>query len=183
MLDILAAELAAGLPDGAAVCRLLVRLIAAMALGAVVGLQREFAGAAAGLRTHMLVTLGAALFVLAPATAMSDADVSRVVQGVATGIGFIGAGAVLKLAAEREIHGLTTAASIWLATATGVAVGLGRIGLAAMGVGLSWIILSVLGRAERYFAPTSPGVLREPSRKRSTKATTLGSGPSSISAK
>ena len=90
------------------------------------------------------------LFVLAPlSVGMSDAELSRVIQGVATGIGFIGGGAVLKLAAEREIHGLTTAASIWLATAAGIAVGIGRIGLAAFGVALSWVILSIVGRFER----------------------------------
>ena len=121
-----------------------------MLLGAVIGLQRESVGAAAGLRTHMLVTLGAAVFVLAPLSVdMSAEQVSRVIQGVATGIGFIGGGAVLKLAAEREILGLTTAASIWLATAVGVAVGMGRLGLAAIVVGLSWVILAIFGRFPR----------------------------------
>jgi putative Mg2+ transporter-C (MgtC) family protein len=119
-------------------------------LGAVIGLQRESVGAAAGLRTHMLVTLGAAVFVLAPLSVdMSAEQVSRVIQGVATGIGFIGGGAVLKLAAEREILGLTTAATIWLATAVGLAVGMGRIGLAAIVVALSWMILAVIGRFSR----------------------------------
>ena len=121
-----------------------------MLLGAVIGLQRESVGAAAGLRTHMLVTLVAAVFVLAPLSVdMSAEQVSRVIQGVATGIGFIGGGAVLKLAAEREILGLTTAASIWLATAVGVAVGMGRLGLAAIVVGLSWVILAIFGRFSR----------------------------------
>jgi putative Mg2+ transporter-C (MgtC) family protein len=149
-VSLLLEELSAGLPDADELARIFIRLIAASVLGAVIGLQRESVGAAAGLRTHMLVTLGAALFVLAPlSVGMSDAELSRVIQGVATGIGFIGGGAVLKLAAEREIHGLTTAASIWLATAAGIAVGIGRIGLAAFGVALSWVILSIVGRFER----------------------------------
>jgi len=149
-MSLLLEELTAGFPEGAELARILIRLAAAMLLGAVIGLQRESVGAAAGLRTHMLVTLGAAVFVLAPLSVdMSAEQVSRVIQGVATGIGFIGGGAVLKLAAEREILGLTTAASIWLATAVGVAVGMGRLGLAAIVVGLSWVILAIFGRFSR----------------------------------
>jgi putative Mg2+ transporter-C (MgtC) family protein len=73
---------------------------------------------------------------------------SRVIQGLATGIGFIGAGVILKLAEQREIIGLTTAASIWMTAAVGVAAGLGRWGSAAVSVLLTWIILAVLGRME-----------------------------------
>jgi putative Mg2+ transporter-C (MgtC) family protein len=149
-MSLLLEELTAGFPEWEALARVLVRLAAALLLGAVIGLQRESVGAAAGLRTHMLVTLGAAVFVLAPLSVdMSAEQVSRVIQGVATGIGFIGGGAVLKLAAEREILGLTTAATIWLATAVGIAVGMGRIGLAAIVVALSWVILAVIGRFSR----------------------------------
>jgi putative Mg2+ transporter-C (MgtC) family protein len=138
------------IPDGPQLIRVLVRVAVAAALGGLLGAERERAGKAAGLRTHMLVALGAALFVLFPAEAgMSTSDLSRVIQGVATGIGFIGGGAVLKLAAEREILGLTTAATIWLATAVGIAVGMGRIGLAAIVVALSWVILAVIGRFSR----------------------------------
>jgi putative Mg2+ transporter-C (MgtC) family protein len=97
----------------------------------------------------MLVALGAALLVIASIeSGISDNDVSRVVQGIATGIGFIGAGAILKLSEEREITGLTTAAGIWLTAAAGVAAGLGRWGTAALAVALTWIILAVLGRIE-----------------------------------
>jgi len=153
-VDLLLEELTAGFPEWADLGRVLIRLAAAMLLGAVIGLQRESVGAAAGLRTHMLVTLGAAVFVLAPLSVdMSAEQVSRVIQGVATGIGFIGGGAVLKLAAEREILGLTTAASIWLATAIGIAVGMGRLGLAAIVVALSWVILAILGRFSRRSEP------------------------------
>jgi putative Mg2+ transporter-C (MgtC) family protein len=76
-------------------------------------------------------------------------EVGRVIQGVATGIGFIGGGAILKLSAEREVRGLTTAAGIWMTAAAGVAVGLGYIAVAALGIGAAWLILSVVGRAER----------------------------------
>jgi putative Mg2+ transporter-C (MgtC) family protein len=153
-MSLLLEELTAGFPEWEALARVLVRLAAAMLLGAVIGLQRESVGAAAGLRTHMLVTLGAAVFVLAPLSLdMSAEQVSRVIQGLATGIGFIGGGAVLKLAAEREILGLTTAASIWLATAVGIAVGMGRLGLAAIVVGLSWVILAIFGRFSRRADP------------------------------
>lgn len=119
-------ELTAGLPDWAHFERVIIRLVAATLLGAIIGLQRERAGKAAGLRTHMLVAMGSALFVLGGAAAgMSMSDLSRVIQGLATGIGFIGAGAILKLHEKREIEGLTTAAGIWMTAATGVAVGLG----------------------------------------------------------
>lgn len=142
-------EITAGLPDGVQIARVIIRLLAAALLGAVVGIQRERAGKPAGLRTHMLVSLGSAMFIIACIEAnMSAADLSRVIQGLATGIGFIGGGAILKLTDEREITGLTTAAGIWLTAAVGVGVGLGRLGSAALGVALTWIILALLGQIE-----------------------------------
>ena len=148
-MEALLEELGAGLPDAAQVVRVLVRLVAAALFGAVIGFQRERAGKPAGLRTHMLVALGAALFVIAAIEwGMAESDLSRVIQGIATGIGFIGGGAILKLSEEREITGLTTAAGIWLTAAAGVAAGLGRWGAAALAVALTWIILAVLVRVE-----------------------------------
>ena len=95
-----------------------VRLVAAAILGGILGAERELEGKAAGLRTHMLVALGAALFVLLPSEiGMATADLSRVIQGVATGIGVIGAGTILKLRDRQEIIGLTTAANLWLTAA------------------------------------------------------------------
>lgn len=79
-------------------------------------------------------------------------DLSRVIQGLATGIGFIGAGAILKLLDQREIEGLTTAAGIWMTAA----VGLGRIGLAFLSVILTWIVLAAIGRIERAIAVKEP---------------------------
>jgi len=142
-------ELKAGWPDGAQLAQVLVRLTVAMLLGAMIGFQREAERKAAGLRTHMLVAGGAALFVIACVeSAMSLEALSRVIQGLATGIGFIGAGAILKLVEEREITGITTAASIWMTAAVGVAAGLGRWGAAGASAALTWLILAVLGRME-----------------------------------
>jgi putative Mg2+ transporter-C (MgtC) family protein len=148
-MDIILEELTAGLPDARQLARIVIRLLVAMLLGAVVGVQREHTGKPAGVRTHMLVSLGAALFVLAPVEAgMTSDDLSRVIQGLATGIGFIGGGAILKLSEEREIKGLTTAAGIWMTAAMGVAAGLGRIGLALLSALLTWFILAIIGMAE-----------------------------------
>jgi putative Mg2+ transporter-C (MgtC) family protein len=79
---------------------------------------------------------------------MTSADLSRVIQGLATGIGFIGGGAILKLSQERDIRGLTSAAGIWMTAAMGVAVGLGRIGMALLSALLTWFILTVVGKIE-----------------------------------
>lgn len=154
-------ELIVGLPDPAQTMRVTLRLSAAMLLGAIVGIQREQKGKAAGLRTHMLVAVGTALFVItALEVGMSIGDLSRVIQGITTGIGFIGAGAILKLAEERQIQGLTTAAGIWMTAAVGVAAGLGRVGLALLSAVLAWIILAVVGaiehRIERRAAKAEP---------------------------
>ena len=117
-------ELSLGFADPTETIRIILRMLVAMLLGSVLGYEREQLRKAAGLRTHILVALGSAIFVLAPLEAgMPASDVSRVVQGVAAGIGFIGAGAILKLEADREIKGLTTAASIWMTAAVGIAAG------------------------------------------------------------
>lgn len=152
-MNLLMEELSGGLPELREVIRVMIRLVAASLLGAVIGIQREHAGKPAGLRTHMLVSLGAALFVIAPVELGFDSDdLSRIIQGLATGIGFIGGGAILKLSADREIQGLTTAAGIWLTAALGVAVGLGALGVALISTALAWIILVVLLRIEARIA-------------------------------
>lgn len=149
-MDIIWQELTAGLPDARQLVQVIVRLVAATLLGAVVGLQRERAGKPAGLRTHMLVTLGTAVFVLSCAgVGMSLEGLSRVIQGIVTGIGFIGAGSILKLDEERDIQGLTTAAGVWMTAAVGVAVGLGSIGVAVLSTIFSIFILSWATRIER----------------------------------
>src|SRR5918995_3012381 len=105
-MDILQNEFVAGLPDATQAIRVVLRIFAATLLGAIVGYERERTGKSAGLRTHMLVSLSSAIFVVAPLEAgMNLGDLSRVIQGVASGIGFIGAGAILKLPDARVIEG------------------------------------------------------------------------------
>jgi putative Mg2+ transporter-C (MgtC) family protein len=146
-LDLIWEELVSGFPDATQLARLLIRLIAAALLGALVGFQREYQGKAAGLRTHMLVSMGSAFFVASPLEfGMGEDALSRVIQGITTGIGFIGGGSILKLSQERDIQGLTTAAGIWMTAAIGVAAGLGRVGAAAFGAGLAWTTLAIIGR-------------------------------------
>lgn len=138
------------LADVTQITRVGVRLLVAIALGAVLGYERETKGMAAGLRTHMLVALGAALFVLVPAQAgMSLSDLSRVLQGVIAGIGFLGAGAIIKLSQDREIRGLTTAASVWLTAAIGIAAGMGRETTAILSAALALFILMLSHRKSR----------------------------------
>jgi putative Mg2+ transporter-C (MgtC) family protein len=148
-MDVVWNELTAGIPDAPQSLRIVIRLLAATLCGAVVGYERERTGKSAGLRTHMLVCLSSAIFVVAPlAAGLSPGDVSRIVQGVAAGIGFIGAGAILKRGNDNEIVGLTTAAGIWLTAAIGVAAGLGSLGVAAVSVLLALVILNLLARVE-----------------------------------
>ncbi len=146
-MDIIQDELWAGLPSVEQAIRIILRLGAATICAGVIGYERERTGKSAGLRTHMLVALGSAIFVLTSSeSGMELGDMSRVVQGIASGIGFIGAGAILKVTSEREIQGLTTAAGIWMTAAVGVASGMGRLGLAAMAAVMAWIILAALSR-------------------------------------
>jgi putative Mg2+ transporter-C (MgtC) family protein len=148
-MDILWQELVYGLPDARQLLRVIIRLIAATLLGAVVGFERERAGKPAGLRTHILVCLGTTVFVLgSTGVGMAQDGISRVIQGIITGIGFLGAGSILKLSEERDIQGLTTAAGIWMTSAIGVAVGLGSLGLALLGAVLTLIILALMGPLE-----------------------------------
>src|SRR5687767_6800940 len=105
---------------------LIVRLAVSSIAGGLIGLQREYHGKAAGLRTHILVALAAALLVtMASAAGMPPESTARVIQGIVTGIGFIGAGTILKLESEHRIRGLTTAASLWVTTAISITYALG----------------------------------------------------------
>lgn len=148
-MDIFWEELTSGLPDVRQLVHVIIRLIAATILGGVVGIQREKARKPAGLRTHILVSLGTAVFVLAcSGVGMSMDGLSRVIQGIVTGIGFIGAGSILKLNEERDIQGLTTAAGVWMTAAIGVAVGLGSLGVALLSTFFTLIILTLAGPLE-----------------------------------
>ena len=145
-------------PDITTVC---VRLGVALLLGALLGSERESVGASAGLRTHMLVSLGSAMFVLVPLQAgISPADVSRVLQGVTAGIGFLGAGAILKLEHENIVKGLTTAAGVWLTAAVGVAAGMGQEATAVLSAVLAWVVLAMV-RARHRDKPEDRPVRRE----------------------
>lgn len=144
-MDIILEELSGGLPDKDELIRIVLRLFAASILGAIIGFERQRTGKEAGLRTHMLVCVGAALLIIAPIESKFNNDsLSRVIQGLVTGIGFLGGGAILKLTQTHEIKGLTTAAGIWMTSAIGITVGLGRIGLAILATFITWIILHVL---------------------------------------
>lgn len=130
---------------------LALRLILAALLGGVLGYERQRKGKVAGLRTHMLVSLGTATYVVGiVAAGGSSSDMARVVQGVAAGLGFIGAGAILKSSQEQHVSGLTTAASIWMAAALGVAAGMGSLSTALVSALAAWVILALLGRFEPH---------------------------------
>jgi putative Mg2+ transporter-C (MgtC) family protein len=142
-------ELTADLPGRVELARIVVRLSVATVLGGVIGYQRGRVGKAAGLRTHILVALGTALVVLVPVLGHIQADgISRVIQGALTGIGFIGAGSILKMSEEHHIVGVTTAASIWLTATVGVAVGAGHVFLGVAGTLLALITLTSFARVE-----------------------------------
>jgi putative Mg2+ transporter-C (MgtC) family protein len=143
-MDLLWHELTNGFPDRTRLGITLIRVFAAVLLGAIVGIEREHAGKPAGLRTHMIVSLGTAVVVLACTEVNMGLDgLSRVIQGIVTGIGFVGAGSILKLSEQREIRGLTTAAGLWMTAAIGIAVGLGALGLAVIGTILTLLVLAL----------------------------------------
>jgi putative Mg2+ transporter-C (MgtC) family protein len=129
-----------------------IRLALAILLGSIVGAERQIAGQSAGLRTHVMVALGSAVFTLAGiATAGGDLhQVTRVIQGVAAGVGFLGAGAILRMNGDAKIRGLTTAGSIWVAAAMGTSAGLGEYALAAAATTASLAVLVVLRPLSRY---------------------------------
>ena len=145
------------------VIELIVRVLLATGLGAVIGLERELSDQPAGLRTHILVSLGAALFTIAGAYGLLDFDTgevaridpTRVAAQVVTGIGFLGAGAIIQRG--LNVRGLTTAASLWVTAAIGTAVGLGYVeGALAVAaatllalVGLKWLERAVVSRMKR----------------------------------
>ena len=132
-------------PDATQITRIALRLLVAAALGGLLGYEREWQGKSAGVRTHMLVAIGAALFVLIPQQAgASSADLSRVLQGLIAGVGFLGAGAIIMGNKEVETQGLTTAASIWVTAAIGVAAGMGRESTAVLSTLIALLILSVV---------------------------------------
>lgn len=153
VLETLQAEFA-DIGDASQLTRITVRLLMAAVLGGILGFEREQKGKAAGVRTHMLVALGAAMFVLVPQTSGAESDaMSRVLQGVIAGIGFLCAGTILKNQEGHEGHvkGLTTAAGLWMTAAIGVAAGLGKEATALLCTVLTLGIFSVMPRIVRIF--------------------------------
>lgn len=141
-----------------------VRLGAAAGLALILGLERELRGKAAGLRSHMLVAIGAAAFIMMGldlmfATSSGDPsariDPTRIIQGVIGGIGFLGAGSIIQ--SRGHVQGITTGASIWIAGAVGVACGIGNIVLAGMVTLLALVIMTILGRFEHEVMPAKRG--------------------------
>jgi putative Mg2+ transporter-C (MgtC) family protein len=149
-VSIILDELSASLPTAAEAVRFVIRLLAALLAGGAIGWQREASHKSAGLRTHMLVCAGTTTFVLAAVGMDMQLDaMSRVVQGLITGIGFLGAGAILKLESSHQVKGLTTAAGIWMTAALGAMIGLGQLGLAVIGTALTWLVLSSLLKVDK----------------------------------
>jgi putative Mg2+ transporter-C (MgtC) family protein len=144
---------------------ILLRLGAAVAIGSVLGINRELRGKPAGLRTNSLVALGAALVTLAsigfsmdgsPGRAANSDAVSRVVQGIITGVGFVGAGVIIRDSTGTRVHGLTTAATIWISSALGVLCGAGVWSGALIGTFLTMTVLVLGGPFERFVSERFP---------------------------
>lgn len=121
----------------------LFKLLMAMAIGGLIGLEREMHAKAAGLRTLTLITIGATLFTMLSLDFGDD----RVIANIVTGVGFLGAGAILF--SEGRLKGLTTASSIWVAAALGMAIGLGEYGLAVLAAVLVFVILWLFAQIDR----------------------------------
>jgi putative Mg2+ transporter-C (MgtC) family protein len=129
---------------------MVIRLFMAALLGGLLGYEREQHGKSAGVRTHMLVALGSAMFILLPQqTGGADADLTRIQQGLVAGIGFLGAGSIIKGGNEGDVKGLTTAASIWLTAAIGMAAGMGREASAVLCTLIALMIMAILPRVIR----------------------------------
>ena len=125
--------------------RVSLRLVLAALLGGLLGFERESHGKAAGIRTHMLVCTGAALFVLgSELVGGGDDAMSRVVQGIVAGIGFLCAGTIIKGDRMHDVKGLTTAAGVWMTAAVGVCVGLGLEATAVLATLIMLFILNIL---------------------------------------
>lgn len=128
---------------------ILLRLGAATLFGAAIGLNRHLHHKSTGLRTMSLVGLGGAMAVLAFLPETDDGNVSRVVQGLVAGIGFLGAGVIVRSQADEKVHGLTTAASIWVTALMGVMCGLGLWRIAIVSVLIVSTVLLVGGKFEK----------------------------------
>ena len=133
----------------------LARLLLALACGAVIGLNRDLHGKSAGFRTFGLVSVGSAIVALVIIQVSPDVNaVSRVIQGVLTGIGFLGAGVILHQPTSSRVTGLTTAAAVWLTAGLGIACGLGAFPLAFAGLAVALLTLIIGRPVELYLEKT-----------------------------
>jgi putative Mg2+ transporter-C (MgtC) family protein len=129
---------------------LLARLLLATVLGAIIGIEREIRRKPAGLRTNILIAFGSALFtILSLQLAKSGGTPDRIAAQIVTGIGFLGAGAILR--SGKDVHGMTTAATIWVNAAIGMAAGAGEYTTALSATVVTLIVLVILPPAEAYF--------------------------------
>jgi len=134
-----------------------IRLGIAMFIGGIIGVNRDLRGKPAGVRTLGLVSIGAALLTIVSIAfghmqgAVDPGAVSRVAQGIITGIGFLGAGVILRGQSEQDVHGLTTAASVWLSACLGIACGAGQWRAALVGLAITLFVLIVGGPIEQLF--------------------------------
>lgn len=145
------------------------RLTLAMLVGCIIGYNREKGGRPAGMRTFMLVSMGSALFVMIPLQAEGDSSfaaanaLSRTIQGVTTGVGFLGAGLILQQSGKKtdvpKVRGLTTAATVWIAAALGAAIGCGLWQMGLLGALLTLGTLSGVKRLRRSLQPKSQSSL------------------------
>lgn len=134
----------------------MLRLLLAAGLGAAIGLERELRRKPAGLRTNILIALGSALFTtLSIQIATAGGTPDRISAQIVTGIGFLGAGAILR--SGRSVHGMTTAATIWVNAAVGMAAGAGEFAMATVATFITVVVLAVLAPLEAYFEHRGPG--------------------------
>lgn len=150
----------------------MVRLAVAMLAGVILGLNRDLKDKPAGVRTHGLVALGSALVVLVSsefgygATGNPDGNpVTRTIQGIIAGIGFLGAGVIIKVTNRAVVRGLTTAATIWLAACLGIAAGAGLLALTGIAMGLTLVLLLLGGPLERLIRRVLPAMPADPERR------------------
>lgn len=154
--------------------QIVIRLLAALACGAVLGLEREAQHKPAGFRTNILIALGAAAYTLVTLSILASfeglqsetarADVLRVVQGIAGGIGFLGAGTIIQ--SSGSIKGMTTAATIWVLGAIGIACGAGQFQIAAATVAFAMLVLTAFGFIERRTTKRDSGNGSQPPESR-----------------
>jgi putative Mg2+ transporter-C (MgtC) family protein len=135
---------------------IVIRLVVAACLGAVIGIEREIHKKPAGLRTNILIALGAALFTIMSIQLRTDGgSPDRVAAQIVTGIGFLGAGSIIR--SGRHVVGMTTAATIWVNAAVGMAAGAGELFMAAAATVITLIVLALLAPIEAFFERRNPG--------------------------